>query len=108
MTLRHGDPLNLTCTIELNPAVDIDVMVTGTLSGPGIQDPERNVELVRSTVYRIRKTILSLMAAKPAVYTCNATVNPDPSIMYVEASDKNCSMLNINVGKCRVLVMKRD
>ena len=39
VTLHHGDHLNLTCTVALDPAVDIDVTVTGTLSGKGILNP---------------------------------------------------------------------
>ena len=99
VTLRHGDHLTLTCIIQLDPAVDTNVTVTGTLSGPGIHDYRSTAQLVHSAVYQIRKTIASLTSAKSAVYTCNATVSPNSR--YVEASDKNCSMLNISVGKCR-------
>ena len=82
--------------------MNIAVTVFGTLGGPEILDSRGTTELVHSAVYQIRKTITSLKAAKSAVYTCNATVSPDPSVMYVEASDKNCSTLSISVGKCRV------
>ena len=99
VTLRHGDPLNLTCTIELDKAVDINVTVSGALSGQGIHDPRGTAQLVRSAVYQIRKTISSLTAAKSAVYTCNATVSPAQEIMNVRASEKNISTLSISVGK---------
>ena len=99
VTLRHGDPLNLTCTIELDPAVDIDVEVTGVLSGQGIQNP--NIVTVNSKslrVYQITKTITSLKAGRSTVYTCNATIIPGPGVGNVVASQKSCTVLHITVG----------
>ena len=101
VTLRHGDPLNLTCTFELDPAVDIDLSVAGTLSGQGIHDPSGTVGHISSSVYQIKKTIVSLKAIRSTVYTCNATVRPGPGVVNIIASDKNFGILNITVGKCR-------
>ena len=101
MTLRHGDPLTLTCTTELNPAVDIDVNVTGTLSGPGIQDPKGNVEYIQSReLYQMKRTIASLEAAKSTVYTCTATVRPDPVVVNVQESESSRALLTVTVGEC--------
>ena len=101
VTLRHGDPLNLTCTIKLDPAVDIDVTVSGTLSGPGILNTRDTVGYISSRMYQIKKTVTSLKAARSAVYTCNATVSPAQENTSVRASEKNSSTLNISVGKER-------
>ena len=99
MTLRHGDPLHLTCIIELDLAVDIDVNVVGTLSGQGIQTSSGTVEPIHSRVYQIKKTIVSLKASKSTEYTCNATVSPDPRVVNIISSEKTCSVLNIAIGK---------
>ena len=99
MTLRHGDPLNLTCTIELAPAVDIAVAISGTLNGQGIQNP--NYESIRHTssrIYKINETISSLVAARPSVYTCTATVSPGSGAEYVMASQMTSTVLNVTVG----------
>ena len=98
VTLRHGDPLNLTCTIKLDPAVDIDVTVSGTLSEPGILNTRDTVGHISSRMYQIKKTVTSLKAARSAVYTCNATVSPTQENTNVRASEKNSSTLNISVG----------
>ena len=99
VTLRHGDPLNLTCTIQLDPAVDIDVEVTAVLSEQGIQNPDTvTVDSTSLRVYQITKTIMSLKAARSTVYTCNATVSPGPGVGHVVASQESCTMLHITVG----------
>ena len=100
MTLRHGDPLNLTCSIELVPAVDINVTVSGALSGPGNQDPEGNVEYIQSgELYQIKRTIASLEAATSTVYTCSATVSPGSGVVNVQDSEGSRALLSITVGK---------
>ena len=100
VTLCHGDPLNLTCTIKLDPAIDIDVTVAGTLSGQGIQNPDYDTVLhIPSRVYRIKRTIASLEAARSAVYTCNATVSPGQGVINITSSEMFCRVLNITVGK---------
>ena len=98
--LHHGDPLNLTCTIELNPAVDIDVIVSGALSGQGIQDPEGKVEYIQSReLYQMKRTIASLEAAQSTVYTCTATVKPGQGVVNVQESERNRTILTVTVGK---------
>jgi len=103
VTLRHGDPLNLTCIIELDPAVDINVIVSGTLSGPGSQDPEDKVEYIQSReLYQIKKSITSLEAVRSSIYTCTATVRPGQGVVNVQESEGNHTMLNVTVGKCKL------
>ena len=82
--------------------MDINVTVTGTLSGQGIQDPSGTVEPIRSREYQIRKTIALLKAARSAVYNCSITVSPDSGVVNVLESKKNCGILNITVGKFRL------
>ena len=96
-TLRHGNNLTLTCTIQLHPAVvNSDVVVTGNIDGPRV---------INSTVmssageYRIILEIPSLQATASDTYTCTATVKPGSGVMYVNRSEPNSSSLSITVGK---------
>ena len=97
VTLRHGDPLNLTCTIQLDPAVDSDVMVTGELGGP--EGNDENVTKMSEVRYCITVTVHSLSATSSDNYTCNATVDPGSGVMNVLNNKDGYSSLNITVGK---------
>ena len=95
--LRHGDNLTLTCTIQPDPspAVDSDVMVTGSLQGAG-----KNSTTVTNSdgVYKIMLYIPSLLATPSDTYTCTAAVEPDSGVQYIQGSESHYS-LNITVGK---------
>ena len=99
VTLRHGDPLTLTCTIQLDPdpAVDNDVVVTGNLQGRA----GRNSTIVKASdgVYIITLYIPSILATASDTYTCSATVEPDSGVMYVHPSGLTSTSLDITVGK---------
>ena len=97
--LRHGDNLTLTCSIQPDPspAVDSDVMVTGSLQGAG----KSNTTVTTSDgVYTIMLYIPSLLAtpSDTYMYTCTAAVEPDSGVQYIQRSESHYS-LNITVGK---------
>ena len=99
VTLHPGDPLNLTCTIQLDPAVvDSDVVVTGDLGGPGGSSTTMPV-MDAAGVYRITLDIPSLLATLSDTYTCNATVMPGPGVVNVMSSSESHSSLDITVGR---------
>ena len=96
--LRHGDPLTLTCSIQLdpNPAVDSDVVVTGKLQGP--EGSNSTTVMATAGEYKvIMLYIPSLRATFSDTYTCTATVEPGAGVMYVQSSESSLS-LNITVG----------
>ena len=97
VTLSHGDPLNLTCIIQLDKTVDSNVMVTGELSGPGGID--KNVTKISERRYQIRLMMTSLNATPSDVYTCNTTVDPGSGVVNVLNNKDGYSTLNITVGK---------
>ena len=104
VTLRHGDPLTLTCTIQLDPdpAVDSDVVVTGNLQG---QAGSNSAPVMTSAgEYKMTLNIASLQATFLDMYTCTSSVEPRPGVMYVERSESHYS-LNITVGKQPVSVV---
>ena len=97
VTLRHGDPLTLTCYIKLdpNPAVDSNVVVTGKLEGQ--EGSNSTTMMATAGEYMILLYLPSLRAAFSDVYTCTATVEPGSGVMYVQSSESSHS-LNITVG----------
>ena len=96
VSLRNGDPLILTCTITLDPAVvDSDVVVTGRLGGSG---GSTTTMIASAGMYTIRLDIPSLRATSSDTYTCTVTVMPDPSSLYVNGSESQSS-LDITVSK---------
>ena len=97
VALHHGDPLNLTCTIQLDPAVDSDVIVTGALSGPG--GSSGTVTKETRGKYWITLRIPSLNATLSDTYTCNATIDPATGVNNVLGDTDGYSTLSIAVGE---------
>ena len=98
-TLRHGDSLTLTCSIQLdpNPAVDSDVMVTGRLQGRA--GGNSTIVTPSDGVYKIMLYIPSLRATSSDTYTCTATVEPGSGVMHVQQIESHSDSLNISAGK---------
>ena len=99
--LRHGDPLTLTCSIQLdpNPAVDSDVVVTGKLQGP--EGSNSTTVMATAGEYKNMLYIPSLLATFSDTYTCTATVEPGSGVICAQSSESSHS-LNITVGNYRI------
>ena len=95
-TLRHGDSLSLTCTIQLDEAVDSDVVVIGRLQGQA--GMSSNVVARSGTVYEIVLYIPSLRATPSETCICTATVGPGPGVEFIQSSELQTNSLNIIVG----------
>ena len=95
--LRYQDSLTLTCTIQLDPAVNSDVMVMATLSGPqGTASPVMGSQLM----YQITLQENSLLATdSPETYTCSVTIIP--VMDFIASSQEQSDMLDITVGEKR-------
>ena len=100
VTLRHGDTLTLTCTIEFeSDDVDSVVTVDGELSGPGLASVNTVTE-VSPLMYELTLEVTALQAtATPDTYTCTVTANPGPSEMNVIASTQQITTVDITVGE---------
>ena len=96
VTLRHGDPLTLNCTIQLDRAVD-GVVVNGTLKGE--EQTASVLREVSSGVYQITLAISSLSATPLDMYTCTATISPSSNITSATPTKTDTYTLNITVGK---------
>ena len=97
VTLRHGDPLTLNCTIQLDRAVDGEVVVNGTLKGE--EQTASDLREVSSGVYQTTLAISSLSATPLDVYTCTATISPSSNITSATPTKTATYTLNITVGK---------
>ena len=76
MRIIAGSSPNLTCTVELSPAVDVPVTVTTEWSGPArtIFLPDKIVPAVMVNLTAYTSTV-SVDAARNGSYTCQATIN---------------------------------
>ena len=88
--LYAGTPLTLTCSIQLNPAVDTTVMVTRMWRGPGSQVVSNSSHvtvsnLVSRSAFLYETTIqfVPLNTTAHGNYVCKAAVIPDPQSQFV-------------------------
>ncbi len=100
VTLRHGDTLTLTCTIEFEPDnIDSVVTVDGELSGPGLASVN-SVTKISPLMYQLTGEVTGLQAtAAPDTYTCTVTANPGPLEMNLIASEQEAITVDITVGE---------
>ena len=104
-TLYTEDDFTLTCTIELNEAVDTGVDVTVVWTGPpgdtvlstGGRITVSDVTGSRPT-YQSRVDITSLEISDSGAYTCNATASPDGTT-FVTASEATSNTTDVTIGK---------
>ena len=71
-----GSAITLTCTVELNPFVDVPVNVNAQLSGPaGVAiTPQTNSAMVNTSRYTSTSMVSSFGRYQSGEYTCTATV----------------------------------
>ena len=88
--LYAGTPLTLTCSIQLNPAVDTPVIVTRMWSGPGSQAVSNSSLVTVSNLlegsailYKTTIQFVPLTTTDSGNYECEATVTPDPQSQFV-------------------------
>ena len=100
-TLCHGDNLTLTCTIQLDGAINTGLDVTVVWIGPpGSISPDNPTPTMDSeTVYESTVTFSSLENSDSGDYNCTATVRPDPSSEFITESGEGTDTLSITVGK---------
>ena len=102
--LYAGTSLTLTCSIQLNPAVDTTVMVTRMWSGPGSQGVSNSSRVTVSNLLKrsafLYKTTIEfdpLSATDSGNYECEATVTPDPQSQFVIMSTAGSDALYITI-----------
>ena len=97
-TLYTEDDLTLTCTIELDEAVDTGVDVTVEWIGPNRTLSGTVPSAISNTTYQSIINITSLEISDTGFYTCNATASPDGTT-FVTASEPTSYTTDVAVGK---------
>ena len=96
-----GTNFNLTCTIELNTAVDTPVVVNSTWHGPVVIPTGTRIIASEPTGTGARyQTILMfrpLNTSDSGHYTCEATVSPSPESQFITASTAGSGTLSVTV-----------
>ena len=84
-TSSNGASLTLTCTVELNPSVDVPVTVNTVWTGPDMTSftPSDSLPTMMENQTRYTSTVM-VDAARGGNYTCQATVTS--SVMFVTGS----------------------
>ena len=104
-----GTNFNLTCTIELNTAVDTPVVVNSTWHGPlGIPTGTRVIASEPiGTGARYQTTLMfrPLNTSDSGHYTCEATVSPSPESQFIITSRTGRVTLRIDVQGKRTHVI---
>ena len=96
-----GTNFDLTCTIELNTAVDTPVVINSTWHGPVVIATGPRVVASAPTGTGARyQTILMfrpLNTSDSGNYTCEVTVSPSPESQFINASTAGRDTLSISV-----------
>ena len=102
--LYAGTPLTLTCSIQLNPAVDTTVMVTRMWREPASQTVSNSSHVTVSNLvergaflYETTIQFVPLSTTDSGNYECEATVIPDPQSQFVNMSTTGNDTLTVIV-----------
>ena len=102
--LYTGTPLTLTCSIQLNPAVDTTVMVTRMWSGPGSQAVSNSSHVTVSNLversdnlYETTIEFHPLNTTDHGNYECEANVTADPQSQFVIMSTAGSDTHSVTV-----------
>ena len=98
-TLYNGEGVTLTCDITLDPAVDSDVAVTASWTGPDGAITTGVMDMTGSVPYQSTLTLSSLMTTDTGDYKCTASAVPE-NLLFVIASGESSATHNVTVGKC--------
>ena len=94
-----GSDVTLTCTVDLDPAVDVPVTVTTVWTGPaGFMNTTTAQPVVGSTTtYTSTAMVSSFGRDQSGNYTCMATVRP--TTLFTTDSDLKSETARVTVGK---------
>ncbi len=99
-TLYADEDVTLTCDITLDPAVDSEVAVTASWTGPGGPITDGVSDIAGSGLaYQSTLTLSSLTTSDSGLYTCTASVDPAVPTPLVVGSGDGTGGHTITVGK---------
>ncbi len=95
-TLYADEDVTFTCDITLDPAVDSEVAVTASWTGPGGPITAGVSDITGSGPYQSTLTLSSLTTSNSGLYTCTASVDLAPLVV---GSGDGTGSHTITVGK---------
>ena len=93
-----GSSPNLTCTVELSPAVDVPVTVNTVWTGPALTTVTPTSLMMENLTRYI--TMAMIDAARNGSYTCQATISS--SSQFTTGGGSISAATSITVGMCTV------
>ncbi len=97
-TLYTGEDVTFTCDITLAPAVDSEVTVTASWTGPGGPITAGVSDIAGSGPYQSTLTLSTLTTSDSGDHTCTASVSPDPPSPLLLASEEATDVHMATVG----------
>ena len=94
-----GSTVTLTCTADLDPAIDVPVTVNIELSDPAGNPLTATAPSVSGSTYSSMATISSFGRNDSGLYTCSAAVSPSPSNSFLSDSSSRSETLRITIGE---------
>ena len=96
--LNTGESVVLTCTITLDSAVDSNVTVTASWSGPGGNITSSVTDMTATAPYQSTLSLTTLANSYSGMYICIASVDSvDPT--YITGSNDKADTYTIEVGR---------
>ena len=92
-----GSSFNLTCIVLLSSNIDISVSITTEWGGPnGTIFNQTTPTEITSTNYTV---IAEVNAARNDIYSCQASINPNPVSEFIDGSKSMTGSATITIGK---------
>ena len=103
--INAGSSVTLTCTVELNPVIDVPVTVNAVWSGPDgfmITNAAQRV-MGSNTTYTSTAMVRSFGREQSGVYTCAATINPVSPNLFLIVSIQMQVRARVTAGKSMLI-----
>ena len=94
-----GSTVTLTCTADLDPAIDVPVTVNIQLRDPAGSPLITTTPSVSGSNYTTAAIISSFGRSDSGVYTCTATVSPSPSNPFLSNSTSQSETFRVTTGE---------
>ena len=97
-----GSIVTLTCTVDLDPEIDVPVTVNIVLRDPAGSPLATTTPSVSGSSYTTAATISSFGRSDSGVYTCMAAVSPSPSNPFLSNSSSRSETFRVTTGEATI------
>ena len=99
-----GSTVTLTCTADLDPAIDVPVTVNFQLRNPAGSPLATTSPSVSGSNYSTVATISSFGRNDSGVYNCSASVTPSSSNSFLSSSGLQSETFRVTTGEATIIV----